>query len=323
MKKIGILTSGGDAPGMNAAIRSVVLASFFHGIKVYGILNGYEGMIEGQLIELNPSIVRNILQRGGTMLKSSRSKRFFKKTYRQIAFNRMTENNIDGLIVLGGDGTFRGASQFSKEFHFPIVGIPCTIDNDMFGTDFCVGYDTAINTAVDAIDKIRDTAESHNRLFFVEVMGREAGLIALRSGIAGGAEAILIPETKMNIIELVKLLKKDQKFNLSSMIVVVAEGDEEGGANTVSEKVKELLPNIDIRVTTLGHIQRGGKPSCMDRILASRMGLSAVENLISGQRNVMIGIINEKVQLIPFDQAVKQNKMLNPEIMHLIEVMAS
>lgn len=323
MKKIGILTSGGDAPGMNAAIRSVVLASYYHGIKAHGILNGYEGMIEGQLIELNPSIVRNILQRGGTMLKSSRSKRFLKKTYRQIAFNRLTENNIDGLIVLGGDGTFRGASQFSKEFHFPIVGIPCTIDNDMFGTDFCVGYDTAINTAVDAIDKIRDTAESHNRLFFVEVMGRDAGLIALRSGIAGGAEAILIPETKMNIDELVKLLKKDQKFNLSSMIVVVAEGDEEGGANTVSEKVKELLPNIDIRVTTLGHIQRGGKPSCMDRILASRMGLSAVENLISGQRNVMIGIINEKVKLIPFGQAVKQNKKLNPEIMHLIEVMAS
>ena len=323
MKKIVILTSGGDAPGMNAAIRSVVLASFYHGIKAHGILNGYEGMIEGQLIELNPSIVRNILQRGGTMLKSSRSKRFLKKTYRQIAFNRLTENNIDGLIVLGGDGTFRGASQFSKEFHFPIVGIPCTIDNDMFGTDFCVGYDTAINTAVDAIDKIRDTAESHNRLFFVEVMGRDAGLIALRSGIAGGAEAILIPETKMNIDELVKLLKKDQKFNLSSMIVVVAEGDEEGGANTVSEKVKELLPNIDIRVTTLGHIQRGGKPSCMDRILASRMGLSAVENLISGQRNVMIGIINEKVKLKPFEQAVKQNKKLNPELMHLIEVMAS
>jgi 6-phosphofructokinase 1 len=280
-------------------------------------------MIEGQLIELNLSTVRNIVQRGGTMLKSSRSKRFLKKTYRQIAFNRLKENNIDGLIVLGGDGTFRGASQFSKEFDFPIIGIPCTIDNDMFGTDFCVGYDTAINTAVDAIDKIRDTAESHNRLFFVEVMGRDAGLIAMRSGIAGGAEAILIPETKMNIDELVKLLKKDQKLNLSSMIVVVAEGDEEGGAKSVSEKVKELLPDIDVRVTTLGHIQRGGKPSCMDRILATRMGLSAVENLISGQRNVMIGIINEKVKLVPFDQAVKHNKKLNPELIHLINVMVS
>lgn len=323
MIKIAILTSGGDAPGMNAVIRSIVLACSYHGIKIYGILNGYEGMIEGQMIELNRSTVRNIIQRGGTILKSSRSKRFLKKIYRKIAFNHLKENNIDGLIVLGGDGTFRGALQFSKEFDFPIVGVPCTIDNDMFGTDFCVGYDTAINTAVEAIDKIRDTAESHNRLFFVEVMGRDAGLIAMRSGIAGGAEAILIPETKMNIDELVKLLKKDQKINLSSMIVVVAEGDEEGGAITVSEKVKELLPNIDIRVTTLGHIQRGGKPSCMDRILATRMGLSAVENLISEQRNVMIGIINEKVKLVPFDQAVKHNKKLIAELMHLLEVMAS
>ena len=235
----------------------------------------------------------------------------------------MKENNIEGLIVLGGDGTFKGAEVFSKEFNFPIIGIPCTIDNDMFGTDYCIGYDTAINNAVDAIDKIRDTAESHNRLFFVEVMGRDTGLIALMSGIAGAAEAILIPETKMTITNLVEILKNERKLNYSSMIVVVAEGDEEGGVNLVSKYVKKILSGIDIRVTTLGHIQRGGKPSCMDRILATRMGISAVENLISGQRNVMVGILNQKIKLVPFNQAVKHNKQLNPELLKLLELMAN
>lgn len=323
MKKIAVLTSGGDAPGMNAAIRSVVLSGLRYGVEVHGIFNGFDGMIEGQVVELNFSTVRNIIQRGGTLLKSSRSPRFFKKKYRKIAYNHLKENNIEGLIVLGGDGSFKGAEVFSKEFYFPIIGIPCTIDNDMFGTDYCIGYDTAINTAVDAIDKIRDTAESHNRLFFVEVMGRDTGLIALMSGIAGAAEAILIPETKMTITHLVEILKNERKINYSSMIVVVAEGDEEGGANLVSQSVKKILSGIDSRVTTLGHIQRGGKPSCMDRILATRMGISAVENLISGQRNVMVGILNQKVKLIPFKQAVKHKKQLNQEYLKLLELLVN
>ena len=322
MKKIAILTSGGDAPGMNAAIRAVVRAGVFYNLSVFGILNGYEGLIDGKLIKLNSTSVSNIIQRGGTLLKTSRSKRFLEKSFRKLAFEHLKKYNIDGLIVLGGDGTFKGAAQFSKEFDFPIVGIPCTIDNDLVGTDFCIGYDTAINTAVDAIDKIRDTADSHNRLFFVEVMGRDAGLIALRSGIAGGAEAILIPETKMGVDEVVGVLNKDWKREKSSMIVVIAEGDEEGGAFVIAEKVKQKCPDFDIRVTTLGHIQRGGKPSCMDRVLASRMGLAAVETLIAGERNEMIGIINQEIKLLPFEKAVKHHMELNPGLLHLLEVMA-
>ena len=322
MKNIAILTSGGDSPGMNAAIRSVVRAGLYHDLKIHGILNGYEGMIDGKFIELNSSSVSNIIQRGGTILKSSRSKRFLEQSFRKLAFEHLKKREFDGLIVLGGDGTFKGAAEFSKEFDFPIVGIPCTIDNDLVGTDFCIGYDTAINTAVDAIDKIRDTADSHNRLFFVEVMGRDAGLIALRSGIAGGAEAILIPETKMGINEVIDVLNKDWKREKSSMIVVVAEGDEEGGAFVVAEKVKQKCPDFDIRVTTLGHIQRGGKPSCMDRVLASRMGLAAVETLITGERSVMIGVINQEVKLLPFEKAVKHHMELNPGLLHLMEVMA-
>ena len=323
MKIIAILTSGGDAPGMNAAITSIVRAGLYQDLKVIGILNGYDGMIDNQMIELNLSSVSNIIQRGGTILKSSRSKRFFEPIFRKQAFEHLKNMHIDGLIVLGGDGTFKGASEFSKEFVFPIIGIPCTIDNDLLGTDFCIGYDTAINTAMDAIDRIRDTAESHNRLFFVEVMGRDSGLIALRSGIAGGAEVILIPETKMHIDELVELLKKDRALKKSSIIAVVAEGDEEGGAVVISEKVKKQFPDMDIRVTTLGHIQRGGKPSCMDRFLAIRMGIAAVEAMKSGNNNVMVGIIKDEVQYYPFDKTVKQFTQLSQELVHLIEVMAS
>ena len=322
MKNIAVLTSGGDAPGMNAAIRSVVRSGIYHGLTVIGVLNGYEGLIDGEFFELNAKSVSNIIQRGGTILKSARSKRFLERSFREKAFDNLKNKQIHGLIVLGGDGTFKGAAIFSKEFDFPIVGIPCTIDNDLYGTDFCIGYDTAINTAVDAIDKIRDTADSHNRLFFVEVMGRDAGLIALRSGIASGAEAILIPETKMGVDEILSVLQKDWKRKKSSMIVVVAEGDEEGGAFAVAEQVKKRCPEFDIRVSTLGHIQRGGKPSCMDRVLASRMGLAAIETLISGERNAMIGIVNQKVKLLPFEKAVKHHLELNPGLLHLIEVMA-
>lgn len=322
MKNIAVLTSGGDAPGMNAAIRAVVRSCQYHNINVHGVFNGYEGLIDGEIQSLNSNSVSNIIQRGGTILKSARSKRFFEVRFRKKAYENLKKKNIDGLIVLGGDGTFKGASILSSEFDIPIVGIPCTIDNDLFGTDFCIGYDTAINTAVDAIDKIRDTADSHNRLFFVEVMGRDAGLIALRSGIAAGAESILIPETKMDVDELIAVLRKDRKREKSSMIVVVAEGDEEGGAFAIAEKVKINCPEFDIRVATLGHIQRGGKPSCMDRVLASRLGLAAVETLISGERNVMVGIVNQKVRLLPFEKAIKHHSELNPNLVHLLNVLA-
>jgi len=323
MKNIAILTSGGDSPGMNAAIRAIVRAGIYHNRRVFGIYRGYDGLIDNEISELKSKDVSNIIQRGGTILKSARSERFLNPEFRKIAFQNLKNNDIDGLIVLGGDGTFKGASVFLSEFDVKIIGIPCTIDNDMFGTDFCIGYDTAINTAMDAIDKIRDTADSHNRLFFVEVMGRDAGLIALRSGIAGGAEGILIPETVTDIDALIQTLNKDWKREKSSMIVVVAEGDDAGGAYEISKKVKEKCPQFDLRVATLGHIQRGGKPSCMDRVIASRMGLAAVEALVNNESNVMVGIINQKISKIPFSKAIKHNSKINPELLHVLDVLAS
>jgi 6-phosphofructokinase 1 len=321
MKNLAILCSGGDAPGMNAAISSIYRASYYYNFNLFGIINGYDGMIDGKFIELNSSSVHNIIQRGGTILKSSRSIRFLESAHRKIAFQKLKKKNIDGLIVLGGDGTFKGASICSKEFDLPIIGIPCTIDNDLNGTDFCIGHDTAINTAMDAIDKIRDTAESHGRLFFVEVMGRDSGLIALRSGLAAGAEAVLIPETKMNAIELINVLKNDWDRDKSSMIVVVAEGDEEGGAYAISEKVKLNFEDLDVRITVLGHIQRGGKPSCMDRVLALRMGIGAVEALKLGKRNVMIGIVNDQLVEVSFDKVIKQKLEMKKELINLLEIM--
>jgi 6-phosphofructokinase 1 len=321
MKNLAILCSGGDAPGMNAAISSIYRASNYYNFNLFGIINGYDGMIDGKFIELNSSSVHNIIQRGGTILKSSRSIRFLDSAYRKIAFQKLKKKNIDGLIVLGGDGTFKGASIFLKEFDLPIIGVPCTIDNDLIGTDFCIGHDTAINTAMDAIDKIRDTAESHGRLFFVEVMGRDSGLIALRSGLAAGAEAVLIPETKMNAIELINVLKNDWDRDKSSMIVVVAEGDEEGGAYAISEKVKLHFEDLDVRITVLGHIQRGGKPSCMDRVLALRMGIGAVEALKVGKRNAMIGIVNDQLVEVSFDKIIKQKLEIKKELINLLEIM--
>jgi 6-phosphofructokinase 1 len=322
MKKIAILTSGGDAPGMNAAIASIVRAGNLHDLAVFGVLDGYEGLIEGRLIELNLSSVKNLIQRGGTILKSARSKRFLEYSFRELAFNQLKSKEIQGLIVLGGDGTFKGAAEFAKEFDFPIIGIPCTIDNDLVGTDYCIGFDTATNTAMDAIDKIRDTAESHNRLFFVEVMGREAGSIAMRAGIAGGAEAILIPETKMNVDQLITLIKRDKKLNYNSLIIVVAEGDEEGGAYLISEKVKKDVPDLDIRITVLGHTQRGGRPSCMDRVLATRMGIAAVEFLIGQKRNGMVGIINDEIQLVSFEKSIQKQNSISDELLNVLEVIA-
>ncbi len=318
MNKIGILTSGGDAPGMNAAIRSIVKSGINSQIKVIGIENGFEGLIDGQFIELNSSSIKNIIQRGGTILKSARSKRFLEKSYRKKAMDHLFNNEINGLIVLGGNGTFKGASIFTIEFDFPIIGIPCTIDNDLYGTDFSIGYDTAINTAVDAIDKIRDTAESHNRLFFIEVMGRDSGMIALTSGIAGGAEEIMIPETFFNIKQLVGKLKDLKNRDNSSIIVVVAEGDEEGGAFKISEQVKKDLPDFDIRTTTLGHIQRGGKPTCMDRVLACQLGSAAVEALLEGKRNLMVGVVNQKIKLTDFSLSIVRKRKINSELLKFL-----
>lgn len=322
MKKIGVFTSGGDSPGMNAAIRAVVRTCAYHNIESYGIYRGYEGLIDGDIEKIGPRNVSNIIQRGGTFLKSSRSERFRTKEGRTIAFENIKKFELDGIVAIGGDGTFTGANIFNSEFKIPFVGIPGTIDNDLFGTDFTIGYDTAINTVVDAVDKIRDTASSHNRLFIVEVMGKDAGIIALRSGIGVGAEAILIPETITYIDQLVKKLDSDRNGRKSSMIVIVAEGDELGGAFEVAKKVKEKCPKYDSRVTVLGHIQRGGSPSAMDRVLASKMGNEAVNALINNKTNVMIGIMNKKVVYTPFENAIKHHNKINEDLLTLAEILS-
>ncbi len=322
MKKIAVLTSGGDAPGMNACIRAVVRGGIFYGLEVIGIVRGYEGMIDGDFIEMKSNSVSNIIQRGGTILKSARSKRFLEAQWRKKAYENLKAKEIDAVVVIGGDGTFKGANVFSNEYQIPFIGIPGTIDNDLVGTDFCIGYDTAINTVVQAVDKLRDTADSHDRLFFVEVMGRDAGFIALRSGIGVGAEAILVPETKTYIDDLINTLERGWKRKKTSSIIIVAEGEEEGGAYEVARKVKEKFDHYDIRVSVLGHLQRGGSPTCMDRIIASRLGLGAVEALLADKRNVMIGIIDKSLQYTPFDRASKHHKKINSELLRLAEVLS-
>jgi 6-phosphofructokinase 1 len=293
MKRIGVFTSGGDAPGMNACIRAVVRGAVYHGIEVYGIRKGYNGMISGDVYKMDSHSVSNIVQRGGTILKSARSKEFATPEGRKKAYESLTELGIEGLVAIGGNGTFTGAMIFGNEYGIPTVGAPGTIDNDLYGTDYTIGFDTAVNTALDAIDRIRDTASSHDRIFFIEVMGRDSGYIAVQSGIAGGAELVMVPEVLTPISEVVETLKQGWSRSKSSSIIVVAEGDSEGSALEVAEKIKSQVDeNADIRVTTLGHTQRGGQPSAYDRILASRLGLGAVEGLISGQKNVMAGIIN-------------------------------
>jgi len=322
IQRIGVLTSGGDSPGMNAAIRAVVRASIFHGLDVYGIYRGYEGLIDGQIEQLYSHSVSNIIQRGGTILKTARSMRFMEYEGRLKAYQNLVENKIDALVVIGGNGTFTGACLFDKEFNFPIIGLPGTIDNDLYGTDATIGYDTAINTVVEAADKIRDTATSHDRLFFIEVMGRDAGFIALRSGIACGAEFILVPETTTYIDNLARLLRHDWRKNKTSGIVVVAEGDEMGGAIEVAKKMKEKLPELDTRVTILGHVQRGGSPSAFDRVLASSLGFLAVKGLREGERGCMAGIIDKKVVYTPFDKAIKHNKDINKEMLEMSRILA-
>ncbi len=323
IQNIGVLTSGGDAPGMNAAIRAVVRAGIYYNLKVTGIIRGFEGLVNGDFIDMDRKSVANIIQRGGTILKTARSPQFRTAEGRQQAYDNLRKNNIDALIVIGGDGTFTGANVFMKEFDFPIIGLPGTIDNDLAGTDYTIGYDTAINTVINAVDKIRDTAESHNRLFIVEVMGRDSGLIALRSGIGVGAEAILIPEAKDGMTGLVDRLEHGRK-DKASKIVIVAEGDEDGGAFNVGEILKEKFPAYDIRVSILGHIQRGGKPSCMDRVLASRLGVIAVEGLLNGHSGEMVGQMNREIVYTPFDHAIKHINIedVSPAWLKLVEILS-
>ena len=321
--KIGILTSGGDAPGMNAAIRAVVRTGIYHGLEVYGIMRGYQGMIEDDIIKMEGRSVANIIQRGGTILKTARCKEFFEPEGRKKAYDNLKRRGIDGMVVIGGDGSFRGAGKFSQEFDIPCIGLAGTIDKDINGTDFTIGFDTAVNTAVEAIDKIRDTMDAHDRIFIIEVMGRDAGYIALHSGIATGAENILIPEQKTDMNAIVaSLLEKERRKKLVNLIVV-AEGDEFGGANEVEKVLKQKLPKAEIRVCILGHIQRGGSPSCIDRFIASRMGYHAVESLMVGRHNVFVGILNNKMHYIPLGDAVKNKGKISEEWMKIVKILAS
>jgi len=323
VNKIGVLSSGGDSPGMNAAIRAIVRTSIYNGLEAFGIMRGYLGMIENDIIPMHSRSVANIIQRGGTILKTARCKEFYEKAGRQKAYNNLKQYGIDGLVVIGGDGSFRGADVFSREFDIPCIGIPGTIDKDIAGTDFTIGFDTAVNTAVEAIDKIRDTADAHDRLFIIEVMGRDAGYIALHSGIATGAENILIPERKTDIEELIHSLVEKEKRKKLVNLVVVAEGEEFGGANEVAKVVKERLPQVETRVCILGHIQRGGAPTCLDRLIASRMGYSAVECLIEGRHNIMVGILNNKMHFTPLEKAVKAKQKISEDWLKIVKILAS
>ncbi|WP_298778410.1 6-phosphofructokinase [uncultured Polaribacter sp.] len=324
IKKIGVMTSGGDSPGMNAAIRSVVRTCAFYNLESVGIYRGYEGMIEGDFIELNARSVKGIINKGGTFLKSARSKEFRTKEGRQEAYNQLKKENIDALVTIGGDGTFTGALIFNKEFNFPVIGIPGTIDNDIAGTSHTLGYDTALNTVVDVIDKIRDTASSHNRLFFIEVMGRDVGHIALNAGVGAGAEEILIPEENLGLDRLVESLQRSKESGKSSSIVVVAEGDKTGSnVFELKDYINEHMPEYDVRVSVLGHMQRGGSPSCFDRVLASRMGVKSVECLLEGQSNLMVGLINDKISTTPLDKAIKGQSKINKELIRVSDIMST
>ena len=324
IKKVGVLTSGGDSPGMNAAIRSVVRTCAYHNIECIGIYRGYQGMIEGDFKEMGPRSVNNIVNKGGTILKSARSSEFKTLEGRKKAHENLVKAGVDALVVIGGDGTFTGGLLFSTEFNFPIMGIPGTIDNDIFGTSHTLGYDTALNTVVEVIDKIRDTASSHNRLFFVEVMGRDAGHLALNAGIGAGAEEILIPEEDLGLERLLESLQKSKASGKSSSIVVIAEGDKIGkNVFELKDYVEANLPEYDVRVSVLGHMQRGGSPSCFDRVLASRLGVKAVESLLEGKSSYMVGLHNDKVSLTPLVQAIKGKTVVDRELLRVSEIMST
>jgi len=323
MKKIALFTSGGDAPGMNACIRSVVRSAIYLDLEVYGIKYGYDGMIRGEISKMESHSVSNIVQTGGTILKSARSEDFRTKEGREKAYKNLKKHGIEGLVAIGGDGTFTGANLFYDEFGIPVIGAPGTIDNDLYGSDYTIGFDTAVNTALDAIDKIRDTAASHDRVFFIEVMGRHSGYIAIQSGIGGGAEMIMVPETSTTIEDVINKLREGRDNKKGSAIIVVAEGDEQGSALQIAERVKVETPKMDIRVTSLGHIQRGGGPTAFDRILASRLGLAAVEGLMNGEKNVMVGVIDNKITYTNLKLAISKSKPLNEELIRLTKILST
>lgn len=323
IKKIGVLTSGGDAPGMNAALRAVVRASVFYGIECFAIHQGYQGLIDNEFELMNARSVNNIINKGGTIIKSARCLEFRTPEGRKKAYDNIKNAGIEALVVIGGDGSFTGAMIFQNEFNFPVIGIPGTIDNDIYGTRYTLGYDTAINTVVEAIDKIRDTASSHNRLFFVEVMGRDAGHIALNSGIGAGAEEILIPEENLGLDRLLESLKKSEKSGKSSSIVVIAEGDKTGkNVFEIASYVEKNLPYYEVRVSVLGHMQRGGAPSCFDRVLASRMGVFAIESIIEGKSNSMVGVIDDKMVLTPLKKAIKGKSKINTNLIKVSDILS-
>ena len=324
IKRIGVLTSGGDAPGMNAAVRAVVRACWFYKIDCIAIFKGYQGLIDNNTKPMNPRSVNNIINKGGTILKSARCLEFISPEGRQKAFENVKKNNIEALVIIGGDGSFTGAMIFQSEFNIPVIGIPGTIDNDIFGTSHTIGYDTALNTVIDAIDKIRDTAISHNRLFFVEVMGRDAGFIALNAGVGAGAEEILIPEENLGLDRLLESLIKSRKSGKSSSIVVVAEGDKSGkNVFELAKYVEDNMPEYDVRVSVLGHMQRGGSPSCFDRVLASRLGVKAVEILIDNKTNLMVGLKNNKVITTDLEEAITGGHSINSELLRVSDIMST
>ena len=323
IKKIGVLTSGGDAPGMNAAVRAVVRSCVYNNIEPYGIYKGYQGMIEGLIKKLDARSVNNIINKGGTVLKTARCIDFFSKEGRKIAFEKIKDYKIDALVIIGGDGSFTGALKFSSEYNIPLIGIPGTIDNDISGTSYTIGFDTALNTVVQSIDKIRDTAISHNRLFFVEVMGRDAGHIALNAGIGAGAEEILIPEENMGLERLLDSLKKSQKSGKSSSIVMVAEGDKTGkNVFEIASYVENNMPDYEVRVSVLGHMQRGGAPTCFDRVLASRMGVYAIDSLMEGKYNLMVGIKDGLMTLSPLEDAIKGQTEINKNLIRVSDILS-
>ena len=320
IKCVGILTSGGDAPGMNAAIRAVTRAAIYNGFEVKGIYRGYKGLITGEITPFKTQNVSNIIQLGGTILKTARCQEFKTPEGRKVAYDTLVKEGIDALVVIGGDGTLTGARIFATEYNYPIVGLPGTIDNDLYGTDTTIGYDTALNTIMDAVDKIRDTATSHERLFFIEVMGRDAGFLALNGAIATGAEAAIIPEISTEVDQLEELIKNGFRKSKNSSIVLVAESELTGGAMHYAERVKNEYPQYDVRVTILGHLQRGGSPTAQDRILATRMGVAAVDALLDDQRNVMMGIQNDEIVYVPFSKAIKNDKPINRDLLNTLRI---
>jgi 6-phosphofructokinase 1 len=323
MKKIGVLTSGGDSPGMNAALRAVVRTAVYNQIEVVGIMEGFRGLIEGNFVELHARSVSNILQRGGTILRSARCRPFKTKEGREMAYQQVKNSGIEALVIIGGDGSFTGAKIFHEEFGIPYIGLPGTIDNDLFGTDYTIGFDTALNTIVEAVDRIKDTAASHNRIFFIEVMGRDTGYLALNAGVATGAEDVLIPEEITDVEELVHHLVEAKRNKKNSSIVIVAEGDDSGGANRIAEKVQSMYKGFDTRVTVLGHIQRGGRPTANDRILASRLGNASIKALMEGKSDLMMGLVNNEVVETPISHAIEQDKILKKHLLLLIDELSN